>query len=446
MNPDTSTKALASGDIHAAPVRNLEPPVRPQVSGGGGCAWWVWLLFLGAAGAIAYFGYWAWEYQKAKGATTRPTSRSTSVAVDKAVKGDLNLYLEEIGTVTPLETVTVRSRVDGQLMKIDFTEGQLIQEGGLLAEIDPRPFQVQLEQAQAQMAHDQASLANAQADLKRFKDAPETVTKQQIDTQAAVVLQDQAVIKTDDALINSAKLQLTYCRITAPITGQVGLRTVDQGNIVHASDEGGIVGITRVQPISVVFNIIQNEIGRVARAMGAVGGGKKLVVDCYDEDDSQKLATGVLTALDNQVDPTTGTVRLKAQFDNKDGALFPNEFVRAHLLVESLRGVVIIPTVARQIGPPPNDNFVYVVKGDDTVELRNIKVGPVEGDQTVVTEGLKAGEIVVIDGVDKLVPGAKVTLRMEGNASTTQPTTRGSRTGGGKGAGNRRAATREAAE
>lgn len=417
------------------------PPVTPQPAGPvagpryapaatGGAHWLTWVIFLALLGAGAYFGYRWWVQRIAASAPKGASAaRVTPVVTAVAKRGDLDLYLEEIGTVTPLNTVTVRSRVDGQLMKVAFTEGQSVKEGDLIAEIDPRPFQVQLAQAQAQLARDEATLKNARADLERYKQAADTVTKQQIDTQTAVVQQNEAILQTDEALIDSAKLQLTYCRITAPISGRIGLRQMDLGNIVRANDAAGLAVITQVQPIALTFSIPESQIGRVVRA---ASGADKLRVDAYDDDNITRIATGHLIAIDNQVDPTTGTVRLKAEFPNADGALFPNEFVRAHLLVETVRDAVIIPTAARQLGPPPNDNFVYIVKPDNTVELRNIKPGPTEGDHTVVLEGVKEGETVVVDGVDKLVPGAKVSLRHDDVAGATSRPASG-KMGGKKG-------------
>jgi multidrug efflux system membrane fusion protein len=390
----------------------------------------VWVIFLAALGALGYYGYKAWaEQAAAKGAKGPPAAKATPVVTAVAGKGNLDLYLKEIGTVTPLNSVTVKSRVDGQIMKIGFVEGQAVKEGDLIAEIDPRPFHVQLAQAQAQLARDEATLKNARADLARYREAADTVTKQQMDTQIALVEQDEAVLKTDQAMIDNAKLQIEYCHITAPIGGRIGLRQVDVGNMIRANDSTGIAVITQLQPINVTFSIPEGQIGRVVRAVSAAGD-NRLKVDAYEENDVTRIASGVLTAIDNQVDPTTGTVRLKAEFPNADGSLFPNEFVRAHLLVETLRDVVLIPAAAAQIGPPPNENFVYVVADDGTVELRNVKPGPTDDEQVVILDGVRPGEVVVTDGVDKLVPGAKVTVHPEGGVGATSRPVGGKRGGG----------------
>ncbi len=324
---------------------------------------------------------------------------------------DVGVYLNGLGTVAPLATVNVRSRVDGQLLRIDFTEGQIVRPGQLLAELDPRPFQVQLMQAQGQKDKDEATLHNAQVDLERYRVlyAQDSVPKQQLDTQVATVEQLQATIKSDQAQIESAKLNLVYAHITAPNGGRVGLRQVDVGNIVHATDQNGVVVITQLQPIDVLFTLPADQIPQV---LPKVHAGQSLVVDAYDRDLKHKLATGKLLAVDNQIDSTTGTVRLKAVFPNDDEALFPAQFVNARLLVDVQRGAVTVPSAAIQHSPQAT--FVYAVKPDHTVESRNVVPGLTEGDDTVVQSGLQAGDLVVIDGVDKLRPGAKVDLTVAG--------------------------------
>jgi multidrug efflux system membrane fusion protein len=312
--------------------------------------------------------------------------------------------------VTALYTVTVQTRVDGQLMAIYYREGQQVHAGELIAEIDPRPFQVQLEQAEGQMAHDQALLANARLDLERYRTlaTQEAIPKQLLDTQEATVRQAEATIKTDQAAIDDAKLQLVYCRITAPISGVIGLRLVDPGNIVHISDTNGLLVITQVQPITVVFTLPEESLPAV---LGKLRAGATLRVDAFNRDKSRKLASGRLLAVDNVIDQNTGTLRLKAEFENATNALFPNQFVNVRLLVEVRRNQVIVPTVAVQRGS--QGTFLYVIKSGNTAEIRKVELGVTEGFQTSINSGLQAGENVVTDGSDKLRPGSLVMAKPE---------------------------------
>jgi multidrug efflux system membrane fusion protein len=342
--------------------------------------------------------------------------RAVPVLVATSRTGDMKLYFTGLGSVTALNTVTIRSRVDGQLVRVAFSEGQQVQQGDLLAEIDPRPFQAQLDQAEGQLARDQALLKNAKIDLERDQIAKDAISAQQLATQAALVAQYEGVVKSDQGQVDMARLQVSYSRITAPLSGRIGLRLVDQGNMVHASDPGGLAVITQLQPISVVFTLPSDQLPAV---MEKSSGGEKLVVEAYDRELKNRIAAGTLLAVDNQIDASTGTIRIKAAFPNTDSRLFPNQFVNARLLISERKGVVLIPTMAVQRGVQ-SATYVYVVKDtpskadpsqtEKTVALQNITIGPSEGDDTVVEKGLSTGEVVVTDGVDKLQPGARVSL------------------------------------
>jgi membrane fusion protein, multidrug efflux system len=383
---------------------------------------WPWLLLVALAGA----GAW-WYFSAApKGAPGTPqagrqggaqrggfdANRPTPVATAPARKDNINIYLNGLGTVTPLNTVTVRSRVEGELTKVVFEEGQVVRRGELLAEIDPRPFQVQLAQAEGQLARDVALLRNAQADLERYRVLFEqdSIARQQLDTQAALVRQYEGTLKADQAQIDTAKLQLAFSRITAPIGGRLGLRQVDAGNIVRSGDTNGLVVITQLQPITVVFTLPEDTVPSVMRRLQA---GEKLTVDAFDRAGRNRLASGQLLTVDNQIDPATGTVKLKAQFANDDYSLFPNQFVNARLLLDVQRDVVLAPSSAIQRGATTlqyGGSFVYVVKSDNSVAVRPVKPGVVEGESTSIEAGLEAGEVVVVDGTDRLRDGARIEI------------------------------------
>jgi membrane fusion protein, multidrug efflux system len=372
--------------------------------------WWIGLL------AIALLGLGTYAFLTRTGETPSraaapgplPPARAVPVVAVPARARDVGVYLTGLGAVTPLNTVTVKTRVDGQLMNVRFQEGQLVRQGDLLAEIDPRPFQAQLTQFEGQLARDQALLANAKIDLQRFRVlwAQDSIQKQQLDTQDSLVRQTEGTIKNDRGLIDAVKVQLDYCRITAPISGRVGLRQVDPGNIVHATDTTGLVVITQLQPIAVVFTIPEDNIPAVLDKLNA---GANLPVEAYDRAQRQKLSTGSLLTLDNEIDQTTGTVRLKAVFPNTDNHLFPNQFVNARLQLDVTHGATVVPAVAIQRssrGP-----FVYVVKPDQTVEARPVTLGVTDGDDVAIDTGLTVGEQVVVDGADRLRDGSHVELQ-----------------------------------
>jgi multidrug efflux system membrane fusion protein len=354
--------------------------------------------------------------------------------------------------------VTIRSRVDGELIRVGFQEGQIVHKGDLLAEIDPRPFQAQLVQvegqiaqaqgqlvqAQGQLARDQAALENARADQRRYDSLASqgVISRQQSDTQTATVHQAEGAIRADEGTIKAAegtikadegaieniKLQLVYCRILSPLDGRIGLRLVDPGNMVHAADTNGMATITQLQPIAVLFNLAQDYLPQILKKMRA---GETFVVEAWDRDLKQKIATGKLLTIDNAIDPGTGTARFKAEFSNQDNSLFPNQFVNARLLIETRRGAVIAPAAAVQHSP--DSSFVYVVKDDKTVEMRTVTPGPMQGDEALIEKGVAPGEVVVIDGVDKLQNGTSVEAR---DAKSTAPGGRGADGGAKPSAGN----------
>ena len=376
---------------------------------------WPWIV-AAVAIVVAAGSYWYWSGRAAEapvpapgapGGRGDPSARALPVVAVPARKGSIDVYLNALGTVTPRNVVVVKPRVDGQLMRVAFEEGQVVKAGTLLAEIDPRPFQVQLAQAAGQMAKDQALLNNARVDLERYRTllAQDSISKQQVDTQEALVRQYQGTIQADQAAIDSAKLQLTYSRVTAPIGGTVGLRQVDPGNVVHASDANGIVVIAQLQPISVVFPIPEDSLPRLRRRLAT---GEAIAVEAWDRDQKAKLASGKLLTLDNQIDTTTGTVKLKAEFPNTDLALFPNQFVNIRMLIETLTDATLVPSAAVLRGAP--GTFVYVVKEDKSVTVATVKLGPVQGETTAIASGVNPGDVVVVDGTDKLREGSKVEL------------------------------------
>ena len=380
---------------------------------------WVAALLVCALGGVGGYYYYTGGFSsggerpaeggKGFGKKGDGAGRVTPVVAQPAKKGDVQVYLTSLGTVTPVRTVTVRSRVDGQIMRVLFREGQLVRQGDVLVEIDPRPFQAQLTQVEGQMARDNALLANARIDLERYRTllAQDSIAKQQLDTQEALVRQYEGTVKVDQGQLDNARLQLAYARVTAPIPGRLGLRQVDEGNVVRAGDTNGLVVITQQQPITVLFTLPQDNLQVV---MKRVQSGERIPVQALDRDQNQKapLGSGVLLTIDNQIDTTTGTVRLKAQFPNDDGRLFPNQFVNVRMLIDVRRDATTVPSAALQRGA--RGPFVYVVKDDKTVTLREVKIGPAEAESTVIESGVEPGELVVVDGMDRLREGARVEL------------------------------------
>ena len=361
-----------------------------------------------------------------------PNARPAPVAVATATSRDFDVFLDALGTATPRASVTVRSRVDGQLAQVLFKEGDMVRAGQLLAQIDPRTFEVQLAQANAQLAKDRALLANAKTDLERYRTllAQDSIARQQVDTQESLVRQSEATIAADQAQVDSASLSLSYTRITAPIAGRLGLRQVDVGNMIHASDANGLVLLTQLSPIDVVFSLPETNLPAVMRQMKT---GEPMAVEARSRDQSTKLATGKLLTVDNAIDTTTGTVKLKAEFANADQSLFPNQFVNVRMRVDTLKDAVVVPTAAIQRGT--QGTFVYVVGAENVVALRVVRTGPADGDSTVVLRGVRAGDVVVVDGVDRLREGQKVeTVTRD---TTVTPTGAPRQRGAGKGgAGN----------
>jgi multidrug efflux system membrane fusion protein len=397
--------------LEQKPARHTEhrlPPLEPEQPKRS--LWWLWILILAA---LLYGGYRFYQAQVAKHAAVAAAEqekilrRQVSVVVTPAHVGDMPVTLSGLGSVTAFQTVTVKTRIDGQLTRVVFREGQFVHQGDLLAEIDPRPYQVQLAQAQGQLARDQAQLKDAEANLARYKElyAAQVIARQQLDTQAALVGQFEGAIEADKAQIDQARLQLTYCRILAPISGRIGLRQVDQGNMVHMADASGIAVITQLQPIAVLFSIPEDSLPDVLKRLRA---NSKLPVDAYDRDGTERLARGTLLTVDNQIDQATGTSKLKAVFDNADNNLFPNQFVNVRLHLDTRHGAVIVPAAAIQRGP--EGNFVYVIK-DNIAHVRPVITGTVLANEISLEKGISQGELVVVDGADKLREGLKVDVR-----------------------------------
>lgn len=424
LEPHHSEPATPEGKNVETRPANPYPELDLEAHPTSRTRWWIWLLVFAAIGFGCYKLYQYENGKKAAIATRKSGMKPRSIPVVAATahQGNMPVYLQGLGTVTAFNTVNVKPRIDGQLISVSFKEGQFVHKGDVLAEIDPRPFQVLLDQAKGNLAQakgtlakDQAALKDAQVNYARdqqlFKD--QIIAKQQLDTQLATADQirgsieaDQAAIATAQAAIESANLNLSFTKITAPIGGRIGLRAVDVGNIVHASDPNGIAVITQLQPISVIFNLPEEQLQPV---MDRLRSGAKLQADAYDRNMTKKLAEGTLMSVDNQIDTATGTARLKAVFQNNDFVLFPNQFVNIKLWLNTERGVIIIPAAAIQRGP--TGAFVYVVQDDGTVATHDVKVGLTEGLNVSVDSGVQPGDKVVVDGAEKLTEGTKVTLR-----------------------------------
>lgn len=405
---------------------------------------WIWLLIL-AVVAYAAYKYWPKGGLFPPAQTESPGGKKggrrggfggpTPVVVTRATRGNIGVYFNGLGSVTPIYTTTIQSRVVGELMNVYYKEGDMVKKGDLLMEIDPRPYQVALEQAEGQLARDEAALNNARVDQARYEGLlkQNAIPEQQLATQIATVKQDEGIVKADQGQVDSAKLNLVYCHITAPITGRMGLRLVDPGNIVQTTTN--LVVITQIEPISVIFTLAEDQLQPVMQRMRA---GEKLRVEAWTRDNSRRIASGTLTTIDNQIDQTTGTVRLRATFDNKNDELFPNQFVNIRLLVQEKRGVTLLNSAAIQRSS--SETYVFLVKPDSTVTVRDITVGTVEGEQSEITSGLQPGDEVVLTGVDKLQEGSKVSASLEGQQGggrkgppgTGASAGRGGRSGGAK--------------
>jgi membrane fusion protein, multidrug efflux system len=369
----------------------------------------LFLLLIAVAAGAGYWYYTRPAPQQPQGLPGRAgLAATTPVVAATAATGDIDITLNALGTVTSLATVTIRSNISGYLVNVAYTEGQVVKKGDLLAEIDSRPYELALANAQGALARDKALLEASQIDLKRYQELAKTnaIPRQQLDTQTYLVAQYQANLISDQAQIDTQKLNITYCHIVAPVSGRVGLRLVDQGNYVTPGDANGLVILTQLQPISVIFPVAEDYLPQIQRRTRA---NATLEVTAYDRTGSTKLSVGKLQTLDNQIDTTTGTVKLRAQFTNEDDSLFPNQFVNVRLLVDTLRDVTVMPTSAIQRGAP--GTFVYLINPDDSVSVKTVDLGPQSGERVAVRSGLPPGDRVVIDGADKLRNGAKVVVR-----------------------------------
>jgi multidrug efflux system membrane fusion protein len=372
------------------------------------------LLLLVVAGIV----WWARQAPAPQPAGAGRNAAPMSIVPETVSKGDIGINLNALGTVTSLATVTIKTQISGYLLKIDFKEGDDVKKGDLLAEIDPRPYEATLAQVKGQLARDEALLKGAQVDLARYQGlaAQNAVPRQTLDTQVALVAQDQGTVEADRGIVRSAEVNLQYCHILSPLDGRVGLRQVDQGNYVTPGDASGLVIITQLQPISVLFTVPEDNLQPISKRLQA---GAVLPATALDRSGASKIADGTLQTFDSQIDPTTGTIKLRAQFPNESKALYPNQFVNIRLLLDTHKDVTIMPTAGVQRGVP--GTFVYLINADNTVSVRPIQLGATEGDRVEVRSGLAPGDRIVVDGADKLRDGAKINLRAEAGAGPPQP-------------------------
>jgi membrane fusion protein, multidrug efflux system len=395
-------------DDETAPgVRRTAPAPVIKTKDGGRSGLVVGLIVLIA---VLGGGYWVYRsYYATQPATTagHTQSRAAPQSVGAATigTGTIRVMVNALGTVTPIATVTVQTQIDGQLQEVAFTEGQMVKKGDFLAQIDPRPYQLQQAQFEGQLARDQGILAQAQVDLTRYQKLAEqnSIARQQYEDQVYIVQQDQGTVKLDQAQVDQQKLNVIYCHIVSPVTGRIGLRLVDPGNYVQTGNVTGLAVVTQLQPITVIFPVPEDDLPDIQPQLDA---GKTLEVFAYDRANVKMLATGRVAALDSQIDTTTGTVKVRAQFDNADNALFPNQFVNAQLLIKTLNNVITVPTAAIQRGAP--GAYVYVINANNTVSVRPVSIGPTDGPMAAVNSGLSVGERVVVDGTDRLRDGARV--------------------------------------
>ena len=386
--------------------RPLNHRLVADVGCSGSLRFWRWALFSGGMDIVHQLPRESGYGKGGKSGAPAPIP----VVAAQAHTGNIGVYVTGLGAITPIYTVTVKSRVDGQLMSVHFKEGDLVKEGDPLIDIDPRPYEAAQLQAQGALVRDTALLANARVDLNRYTTllAQDAIPEQQLATQRALVAQYEGSVTNDQGTLDAAKVNVAYCHIASPITGVVGLRLVDPGNIVHAADSNGMIVIAQIQPISVIFTVGEDQLPPILQKIRA---GQKLTVEAWDRELKNKIALGVLSTIDNLIDQTTGTLKLRATFDNQNRSLFPNQFVNARLLQQEKTGVTLLPSAAIQRNT--NDTYVYLIKPDNTVTVRDIKVGTTEGDQSEITSGLAPGDKVVMTGVDKLEEGTKVAPTMQ---------------------------------